>query len=101
MTHLEQAQALARARAQLARDKARRAAELDRAIAEGPRSVIRRRKVLERLRDGADMAQIAVWLQPVFGTAMERLVLDHGWDRKLASKAITARLLRLAKPPAA
>ncbi|MBE7196329.1 MAG: hypothetical protein INR70_00800 [Parafilimonas terrae] len=99
-TRLSVSQEKARGRAQRARDKARRAAELDSAIVEGLRSVSRRRKVLERLRDGEDMAQIAVCLQPVFGTAMERLVLDHGWDRKLASKAITARLLRPAKPPA-
>ena len=100
-TRLKQTQANARARAQRARDKARRAAELDSAIVEGLRSVSRRRKVLERLRDGEDMARMAVCLQPIFGTAMERLVEDYGWDRALASKSLTARLLRPAKPPGA
>jgi hypothetical protein len=100
-TRLAKAQEKARGRAQRARDKARRAAELDSAIVEGLRSVSRRRKILERLRDGEDLARVAVCLQPILGIAMTILVEDCGWDRKLASQAITARLLRPAKPPPA
>lgn len=100
-TRLARSQEKARGRAQRARDKARRAAELDSAIVEGLRSVSRRRKILERLRDGEDLARVAVCLQPILGIAMTILVEDCGWDRKLASQALTARLLRPAKPPPA
>lgn len=100
-TRLKRSQENAKARAQRARDKAKRAAELDSAIADGLRSVMRRRKVLERLRDGEDMARMAVCIEPVFGGAMERLVDVYGWERPLASRALTARLLRPSKPPPA
>ncbi len=100
-TRLTASQEKARSRAQRARDKAKRATELDSAIADGLRSVMRRRRVLERLRDGEEMSRMAVCIEPVFGVAMERLVDVYGWERPLASKAITARLLRPAKPPPA
>ncbi len=100
-SRLKQSQAKAAARAQRARDKARRSAELDSAIA-GLRaaSILRQRKALERMRDGEALTDMAVRIEPIFGTAMERLVKEHGWDRALASKALTARLLRPEKPPA-
>lgn len=100
-TRLANSQANARARAQRARDKARRTAELDSAIADGLRGILRQRKALERMRDGEAFKDMAVRIEPIFATAMERLVEDYGWDRALASKALTARLLRPAKPPAA
>ncbi|MEH3144078.1 MAG: hypothetical protein PGN34_01695 [Methylobacterium frigidaeris] len=100
-TRLKRSQENAKARAQRARDKAKRAAELDSAIADGLRSVMRRRKVLERLRDGEEMSRMAVCIEPVLGVAMERLVDVYGWERPLASRTLTARLLRPAKPPPA
>jgi hypothetical protein len=99
-SRLKQSQAKAAARAQRARDKARRSAELDSAIADGLRSILRQRKALERMRDGEALTDMAVRIEPIFGTAMERLVKEHGWNRALASKALTARLLRPEKPPA-
>ncbi|WP_438345786.1 hypothetical protein [Methylorubrum populi] len=91
----------ARKRAQKSRDKARRAYELDSAIADGLRSILRQRKVFERMRDGEDFADMAVRVEPIFAKAMERLVEAHGWERPLASRALTARLLRPGKPPPA
>lgn len=88
-------------RSQRARDKAKWAAELDRAIAEGFRRALRERRVYDRLRDGAPFRDIAVRIELAFGKAMEVLVLDYGWDRRLASTALNTRLLRPAQPPGA
>lgn len=79
-TRLAVAQEKARGRAQRARDKARRSAELDSAIADGLRSILRQRKALERMRDGEAFKDMAVRIEPIFGTAMERLVEDYGWE---------------------
>ena len=98
---LARARRRAAARSQRARDKARRAHELDRAIADGLRSALRQRKVYDRLRDGKPFRDIAVRIELIFGAAMDVLVLDCGWDRKLASKALNGRLLRPSQPPAA
>ncbi|MBE7197319.1 MAG: hypothetical protein INR70_05900 [Parafilimonas terrae] len=100
-TRLVQTRKTAAARAQRARDKARRAHELDQAIVQGLRSILRQRKVYERLRDGESLDKVAVRVEPILGAAMTALVEEHGWDRTLASKTLNARLLRPAQPPAA
>lgn len=100
-TRLAASQEKARSRAQRARDKAKRAAELDSAIADGLRGILRQRKVFERMRDGEPFTDMAVRIEPIFAKAMERLVEEHGWERPLASRALTLRLLRPAKPPPA
>ncbi|MFY9293411.1 MAG: hypothetical protein WAP03_22325 [Methylorubrum rhodinum] len=100
-TQLVKARKTAAARAQRARDKTRRAHELDAAIAQGLRSIMRQRKVYARLRDGEPFDRVAVRIEPIFGEAMATLVGDYGWDRTLATKALNARLLRPAQPPAA
>ncbi|AWV16729.1 hypothetical protein A3862_15490 [Methylobacterium sp. XJLW] len=100
-TRLAKSQENARGRAQRSREKAKRAAELDSAIADGLRGILRARKVFERMRDGEPFADMAVRIEPIFAKAMERLVEEHGWERPLASRALTARLLRPAKPPPA
>ena len=100
-TRLANSQANARARAQRARDKAKKAAELDAAIAQGLRSVLRARKVYERMRDGEELSGIAVRVEPIFAEGMRHLVEHCEWERPLASRALTARLLRPAKPPPA
>lgn len=91
----------ARKRAKRARDKARKMHELDAAIAQGLRSIMRQRKVYERMKDGEPLDRIAVRVEPVFGEAMRYLTEICGWDRKLASRALTVKLLRPAQPPAA
>ncbi len=100
-TRLAKAQEKARGRAQRARDKARRAHELDAAIVAGLRSSLRQRKVYERLRDGEAMAQVAVRLEPILGEAMTALVENYGWERPHAAAALNRKLLRPAQPPAA
>lgn len=57
---------------------ARRSAELDSAIADGLRSILRQRKALERIRDGKAFKDMAVRIEPILGTAIERLVEDYG-----------------------
>lgn len=99
--HLTTPQENARKRAQKSRDKARRAYELDSAIADGLRGILRQRKVFERMRDGENFTDMAVRIEPIFAKAMETLVEEHGWERPLASRTLTARLLRPAKPPPA
>lgn len=100
-TRLVKARKTAAARAQRARDKARRAHELDAAIVAGLRSTLRQRKVYERLRDGEAMAQVAMRLEPILGEAMTALVEDYGWERPHAAGALNRKLLRPAQPPAA
>ncbi|BCM83577.1 hypothetical protein [Methylobacterium indicum] len=100
-TRLTQSQENARKRAQRARAKAKRLHELDAAIVQGLRSIMRARRVYERMKDGEEFSGIAVRVEPVFGEAMRYLVELCGWDRKLASKALTMKLLRPAQPPAA
>ncbi|SFV16756.1 hypothetical protein SAMN02799631_06509 [Methylobacterium sp. 174MFSha1.1] len=100
-TRLTQSQENARKRAKRARDKARKVHELDAAIAQGLRSILRQRKVYERMKDGEELNNMAVRVEPVFAEAMRYLVEHCGWDRKLASRALTAKLLRPAQPPAA
>lgn len=100
-TRLAQARKTAAARAQRARDKARRSHELDAAIAQGLRSIMRQRKVYERMKDGEELGGMAVRIEPIFGEAMQVLVTDYGWDRALAATALNRRLLRPAQPPAA
>lgn len=95
-TRLAQERADARGRAQRSRDKAKRARELDSAIAEGLAGAFRERRVYDRLRDGEDFSRVAVRIELIFGQAMDKLVLDYGWDRALASKVLNARLLRPA-----
>ncbi len=100
-TRLKRSQENAKARAQRARDKAKRAAELDAAIAQGLRSILRQRRVYERMRDGEELSGIAVRVEPIFAEGMRYLVEHCEWERPLASRALTARLLRPAKPPPA
>lgn len=100
-TRLTQSQENARKRAQRARAKAKRVHELDAAIAQGLRSIMRQRKVYERMKDGEELAGMAVRIEPVFHEAMRYLVELCSWDRKLASRALTTKLLRPAQPPAA
>ncbi|GAB6842999.1 hypothetical protein HNR00_003080 [Methylorubrum rhodinum] len=99
-TRLTVSQAKARGRAQRARDKAKRAHELDAAIVQGLRSILRQRKVYERMRDGESLDKIAVRVEPILGVAMQALVEEHGWDRQHASAALNRKLLRPAQPPA-
>lgn len=99
-TRLVQARKTAAARAQRARDKAKRAAELDAAIVAGLRSILRQRRVYERMRDGEPLGGIAVRLEPILGEAMQVLVTDCGWERQHASAALNRKLLRPAQPPA-
>ncbi|MEH3143994.1 MAG: hypothetical protein PGN34_01230 [Methylobacterium frigidaeris] len=63
-TRLVQARKTAAARAQRARDKARRAHELDAAIVAGLRSILRARKVYERMKDGEELSGMAVRFEP-------------------------------------
>jgi hypothetical protein len=77
-TRLVQARKTAAARAQRDRDKARRAHELDAAIVAGGRSIMRSRKIYERLRDGEALPGMAVRVEPIFGEAMSALVTDYG-----------------------
>ncbi len=100
-TRLAKSQEKARGRAQRARDKARRAHELDAAIVQGLRSILRHRKVFERMKDGEALSGMAVRIEPILGEAMQVLVTDCGWDRQHASAALNRKLLRLAQPPAA
>ncbi len=100
-TRLVQARKTAAARAQRARDKARRAHELDQAIVHGLRSILRQRRVYERMRDGESLDAIAIRLEPILGEAMQVLVTDCGWDRPHASAALNRKLLRPTQPPAA
>lgn len=53
------------------------------------------------MRDGEPLDRMAVRIEPVFSEAMRYLVEICSWDRKLASRALTVKLLRPAQPPAA
>lgn len=100
-TRLSVSQENARKRAKRARDKARKVHELDAAVAQGLRSILRQRLVYERMKDGEPLDRMAVRIEPVLAEAMRYLVEICGWDRKLASRALTVKLLRPAQPPAA
>lgn len=81
-------------RARRARAKAKRASELDRAIAEGLVTTMRKRRLPDKVAAAGGFGLYGVLLENLFAEARDVLVLDCGWPREAALRALNARLLR-------
>jgi hypothetical protein len=69
-------------------------AELDAAIAGALRTVLLRAGIASTIRTQADLEGARVSLFSLMGEAMNALVLDCGYEREVAAKAVNDRLWR-------